>query len=220
MPLRSVGSQFPGSRAGMLLAVECGVKSPVIEERTVLSDADRQRITAILQNEEGSTVGDELLPLVYNELRRLASSKMVNLPPGQTLQPTELVHEAYLKLFGEADLSFENRGHFFGAAANAMRQILVNRAKRKKTEFSQAMRNRLELDDVPTVEPSTGLLLALDKSLKKLEMLDARLGKVVMLRCFAGLTIQDTANSLDVSPSTVKRDWEFARTWLQRDMSK
>ena len=187
-----------------------------------MSDTDQQRITAILQDPQvGNDLPEQLLPLVYNELRRLARAKMAQAPPGQTLQPTALVHEAYMKLFGNVEVRWESRGHFFGAAANAMRQILVNRAKRKQTEKHGGKLQRTDFnEDLLAVEPPAEKLLAIDESLQNLEKMDARLGKVVMLRYFAGLTISDIAKALDMSATTVKRDWEFARTWLQREMSK
>ncbi len=141
--------------------------------------------------------------------------------PGQTLQATALVHEAYIRLVGDADVCWKSRGHFFAAAARSMRQILINRAIRKKTEKHGGNLRRQELNDaVLAVEPPPERLLALDEALKKLEVLDERKGRIVMLRYFAGLTIEDTAKSLQLSTATVKRDWQFARTWLHREMSK
>ncbi len=174
----------------------------------------------LLQNaESNSGVSDQLLPLVYGELRRLAAAQMAREAPGQTLQPTALVHEAYLRLVGDVDVRWENRGHFFAAAARSMRQILVNRARRKQADKHGGGRQRLELGDkFFASEPPPERLLALDEALKRLEEIDARKGKIVMLRYFSGLNIEETAQSLNLSPATVKRDWQFARTWLHREM--
>ncbi len=184
-------------------------------------ERDAERITIILQKaEQSDNVSDKLLPLVYDQLRRLAAQQMSNESPGQTLQPTALVHEAYLRLVG-ADTSWENRGHFFGAAARSMRQILVNRANRKKAVKHGGEHQREDFkDDVFLVEPPPERLLALDEALTKLEAIDERKARIVMLRFFAGLSIEETSKSIGISVATVKRDWEFARTWLHREMSR
>ncbi len=186
-----------------------------------MSESVRSQITLLLQNaqtSEGTT--DELLPLVYEELRELAVAQMMEEKPGHTLQPTALVHEAYLRLVGDNELGWDCRGHFFAAAARSMRQILINRAKQKKTEKhgGQFIRNHLD-EALIAEEPPPERLLALDLALERLEQLDARKGKIVMLRYFAGLSIEEAAKALDLSPATVKREWHFARTWLHREMS-
>ncbi len=185
-------------------------------------DSDARKVTLILQNaDQAVDVSDELLPLVYDQLRRLAAKQMSNEIPGQTLQPTALVHEAYLQLIGGTDIRWENRGHFFAAAARAMRQILINRAKRKKTGKHGGDHQRQAFqDDVLLVEPPAERLLALDEALKRLEEIDQRPAQIVMLRFFAGLSIEETAKSLGLSAATVSRDWEFARTWLHREMNR
>jgi RNA polymerase sigma factor (TIGR02999 family) len=159
---------------------------------------------------------DELLPLVYEELRRLADRFLAAEKRGATLQPTALVHEAYLRLVGSDGAGWENRAHFFGAAARAIRRILVDRAR------ARGGGNRpLRLDtDAPLAEPGPSLdLLALDEALAKLASIDAHKARVVELRFFGGLSVDETAAALGVSASTVDRDWAFARSWLHRAMS-
>lgn len=176
-------------------------------------------VTRILQDEAGEIASDKLLPIVYEELRRLAAAQMARETPGDTLQPTALVHEAYLRLVGDEDVRWENRGHFFASAARSMRQILINRAIKKKTEKHGGKAVRRDLDDAFIAEePPPERMIALDEALQRLERIDERKGKIVMLRYFAGLSVEETAKSLDLSPATVKREWQFARTWLYREM--
>lgn len=163
----------------------------------------------------------ELLPLVYDELRKLARSNMKRESEGQTLQPTALVHEAYMRLVGDGDLKWDNRGHFFGAAARAMRRILVERARSRGRIKRGGDRKRVELvDEVMAVEPESTDLLALDGALERLEKYDSRKCEVVMLRYFAGLSIEETAAGMGLSPATVKNEWAFARAWLHRELKK
>ncbi len=185
-----------------------------------MAETDRARVTAILRKaEDGKNISDELLPLVYNELRRRAAGLMANETPGNTLQPTALVHEAYIRLVGDPDLSWESRAHFFASAARSMRQILINRAVRKKAEKHGGGRKRHELDEAHFVTEATSeRLIAMDQALKRLAEIDERKERIVMLRYFAGLTIDETAKALDISPRTVTREWRFAITWLKREM--
>lgn len=163
---------------------------------------------------------DDLLPLVYEQLRRLARSHLAREAPGQTLQPTALVHEAYLKLVGGANMEWADRGHFFAAAALAMRRILVDRARERKRLKRGGGRGHGQLhEDAVAAEEGTTDLLALDDALKKLEATDRRRYDVVMLRYFAGLTIEETAAALKIAPATVKADWALARVQLYREMS-
>jgi RNA polymerase sigma factor (TIGR02999 family) len=161
----------------------------------------------------------ELLALVYSELRRLARARMASTPPGNTLQPTALVHEAYVRLMGKDDPKLgRSRGQFFATAAQAMRDILVEQARRKKRQKRGGGRKRLDLDladlaGVPLQSPAEDVL-ALDEALQKLEQDEPRLVEVVKLRFFAGLTVAETAAALGVSVPTVERDWRFARTLL------
>jgi len=166
---------------------------------------------------------EALLPIVYDELRRLASSRMAALAPGQTLQPTALVHEAYLKLVGRQDPGWNGRGHFFGAAARAMREILVDRARRRSREKRGGGHRRVSLSDTLLLAADfDGLadeLLDLDGALQRLEIEHPRHAEVVLLRYFAGLGNEDAAAALGVSARTVERDWRFARAWLHRELS-
>jgi len=182
------------------------------------------QVTRILQaaSAGASNVAAELLPLVYEELRRLARHQMAGGPAAQTLQPTALVHEAYLRLVGAEDLQWDNRGHFFAVAARAMRQILVDRARRRGALKRGSGWARVNLSHV---EPAWGemppeRMLALDAALERLDRLDNQKARIVMLRYFTGLTIEDTARSLGISPATVKRGWRFAKAWLYREMTR
>ncbi|HYE62373.1 MAG TPA: sigma-70 family RNA polymerase sigma factor [Phycisphaerales bacterium] len=167
-----------------------------------------------------SRASAELLPLVYEELRKLARSYMARESAAQTLQPTALVHEAYIRLLGGQDLGWDSRGHFFGAAAMAMRRILVERARARGRIKRGGDRARVELGDEPMREEPTGTdLLALDEALDKLQRYDPRKCEVVMLRYFAGLGVDETAAAMGLSSATVRNEWTFARAWLLRTMS-
>ena len=165
----------------------------------------------------------ELLPLVYAELRRLAVARMAQLPPGQTLQPTALVHEAFLDLVGDADPGWSGKAHFFGAAAQAMREILVDQARRKSRRKRGGDRNREAFrDDIGAMtefEMPTADMLALDAAMDGLKAEHPRPAEVVMLRYFAGLTMQQIAEVLGTSARTIERDWRFARAWLREELS-
>ena len=169
-----------------------------------------------------SKAADRLLPLVYAELRRLAESRLRAAAPGNTLQPTALVHEAYLRLVGEGDPGWDGRHHFFGAAAQAMRDILVEQARRKGRQKRGAGRGKVTLDAerLPAVaeEERFDEVLAVDEALCALEKEDARAARVVTLRYFGGLSDAETAAVLGVSESTVTREWRFARAWLTRTL--
>jgi RNA polymerase sigma factor (TIGR02999 family) len=180
----------------------------------------QETITRLLQDIEQGGSSSELLPVVYDELRRLAASQLARESPGNTLQPTALVHEAYLRLVSDIDLKWESRGHFFAAAARSMRQILINRALRKKAAKHGGELKKLEFSDpLAFDEPPPDRLLALDEALERLEAKDERKGKIVLLRYFAGLSIEETAKAIGASPATVKREWQFARAWLYREMN-
>jgi RNA polymerase sigma factor (TIGR02999 family) len=163
----------------------------------------------------------ELLPLVYDELRRLAAARLAAEPSGNTLQPTALVHEAYLRLVGPADeVRWENRGHFFAAAAEAMRRILVDAARRKRTEKHGGRHHRVDLPDLPAkLEVVDEQLLALDAALTRLAAEDPVAARVVELRHFAGLSIEDAATALGLSRATAYRHWTYARAWLRDAVS-
>jgi RNA polymerase sigma factor (TIGR02999 family) len=159
---------------------------------------------------------EKLLPLVYDELRRLAVEKMAHEKPGQTLQATALVHEAYLRLVGgDADRPWDGRGHFFAAAAEAMRRILVEKARRKRRLRHGGGRTRFNLEDVETCAPGRPeQLLALDEALDRLAAEEPTVAEVVKLRYFAGLTLEQAAQTLNLSLRTVNRHWAYAKAWL------
>jgi RNA polymerase sigma factor (TIGR02999 family) len=165
---------------------------------------------------------DELLPLVYEELRLLAAQKLSHEPPGQTLQATALVHEAYLRLVGDAPQSWENRGHFFAAAAEAMRRILIEHARQRKTRKRGGDLERADLSELILSDEGGRALdeiMALDEALQKLEKKDKLKGDLVKLRFYAGLTIEQSAKSLGISLTTAKTHWAYARAWLLREVS-
>jgi RNA polymerase sigma factor (TIGR02999 family) len=162
----------------------------------------------------------ELLPILYNELRNLARSLIAQYPPGQTLQPTALVHEAYLHLSKDLDSGWNSRGHFFGAAAQAMRRILVDQARLKATIKRGGDQQRVELNE-EALPFDVGLvdILALDRALDDLKSVDERKVNVVLLRFLTGLSIPETAQALEISETTVERDWRFARAFLYQRMT-
>lgn len=165
---------------------------------------------------------EQLLPLVYDELRRLAAEKMAQEKPGQTLQPTALVHEAYLRLVDtDKAQHWHGRGHFFAAAAEAMRRILVEQARRKGRLKRGGDWHRDPLDEEAIAAPAPDPpLLEMDAALTELEAKNPRQAQVVKLRYFAGLTVEETAALLGVSTSTIDRDWTYARAWLFREMTR
>lgn len=179
-------------------------------------------VTRILsQIEPGDpSAADELLPLVYEELRKLAAAKLAQEKPGQTLQATALVHEAYVRLVGAADAErWDHRGHFFAAAATAMRRILIERARRKQRKIHGGGRQRQEFNPEQIVVPAPDDdLLALDAALAKLGEQDPVKSRLVELRFFAGLTGDQAALILGISPKTADRYWVYARAWLRREM--
>ena len=173
-------------------------------------------LTRLLDAADGDPrAAAEILPLVYDELRRLAARKLAGEKPGQTLQPTALVHEAYLRLVGGGEpRSYRNRGHFFAAAAAAMRRILVDAARRKLTRKRGGGLDRHTLDGVAAPEPDEEML-ALDEALARLAAADPVKARLVELRYFAGLTGEQAAEALGISPTTADRYWSYARAWLQ-----
>jgi RNA polymerase sigma factor (TIGR02999 family) len=163
---------------------------------------------------------DQLLPLVYDELRRLAAQRLAQEKPGQTLQATALVHEAYLRLVGSGpDQPWNSRGHFFAAAAEAMRRILVDSARRKQAVRHGGDRQRLELDVVEPAAPAlSDDLVALDEALERFAAKDRQKAELVKLRHFAGLTLEESAQALGISPATAHRWWNYARAWLHQEI--
>jgi RNA polymerase sigma factor (TIGR02999 family) len=170
-------------------------------------------LTAIEQGDPHAA--ELLLPLVYDELRKLAAQRLAQENPGQTLQATALVHEAYLRLVG--DQPFDNRGHFFAAAATAMRRVLIDRARHKQTRKAGGGGRRLDLDDLEPAlaEGNEDRLLDLDEALRQLEVEEPRKAELVKLRFFAGLTAEQAAAVLGISTSTAEKDWAYARSWLR-----
>jgi RNA polymerase sigma factor (TIGR02999 family) len=179
-------------------------------------------VTRILQAiDHGDTqAADELLPLVYEELRKLAAHKMSHEAAGQTLQPTALVHEAWLRLAGgDAQAQFANRAHFFAAAAEAMRRILIDNARRKRAARHGGGLKRVETDEIDLAAPADDdELLAIHEALEKFALRDAPKAELVKLRYFAGLKIEEAAKVLGVSEPTAKRHWAYARAWLFREI--
>lgn len=171
-----------------------------------------------MQPQEAQTT-EQLLPLVYAELRRLAAHKMASENPNQTLQPTALVHEAWLKLGGEQSRQWSNRNHFFAAAAEAMRRILTDNAKRKLRIRHGGGQQRVELDDCATAADSEAdHILAVSEALEKFVQLDPQRAELVKLRYFVGLTFEQAAEVLGISEPTAKRYWAFARAWLYEEI--
>jgi RNA polymerase sigma factor (TIGR02999 family) len=161
----------------------------------------------------------QLLPLVYDELRKLAACRMANEAPGQTLQPTALVHEAWLRLGGAHDQAWDSRAHFFGAAAEAMRRILIENARRKRALRHDAGRAQLDLQALEIASPAPDdQMLAIDEALNKLAALDKEKAELVKLRFFVGMTIEEAATVLGISEATAKRWWIYARAWLYAEV--
>lgn len=182
-------------------------------------------VTRILVAIEGGDVRavDELFPLVYQELRQLAYQRLSKELPGQTLQATALVHEAYLRLVGAENQSWSGRHHFFAAAAEAMRRILVENARRKKTLKQGGGRKRIDFNEAVLSEDndtSSDDLIALDEALKKLSNTDKVSADLIKLRFFAGLTMEQAANILGIPRRTADRNWAYARAWLYKEVSK
>ena len=166
-----------------------------------------------------SKAAAELLELVYDELRHLASAKMAQQAPGQTLQPTALVHEAYLRLIDQTQVTWQNRAHFFGVAAQMMRRILVDHARTKQRDKRGGPARKLSLDEVMDVSKGRSAdLVALDEALESLTEIDPRKSRVVELRFFGGLSVEETSEVLNVSPQTVIRDWKLAKAWLYQEI--
>jgi RNA polymerase sigma factor (TIGR02999 family) len=179
---------------------------------------DVTHILSAIEDGDPQAAG-KLLPLVYDELRKLAAQRLAREKPGQTLQATALVHDAYLRLVRKEDPGWDSRGHFFAAAAEAMRRILVENARRKAAIKAGAGRERVELDEAELAIGGPRLdLLALDEALSALEAKDKRKAELIKLRFFAGLSVEQAAQSLGISTSTADNDWAYARGWLRLAM--
>jgi len=162
---------------------------------------------------------DRLTPLVYEELRHQATRYLRRERPGHTLQTTALIHEAYLRLIDAKDVNWQSRAHFFAIAANLMRRVLVEHARRRDSDKRGGSQVRVQLDEALAVADETDVdLLAIDEALNRLTTIDPQQARVVELRFFSGLTVEETAAALGVSPKTVKRDWSVARAWLRREI--
>ena len=171
-----------------------------------------QILDAIRRGE--AKAAEDLLPLVYAELRRLATAKMALESPGQTLQPTALVHEVWLRLAGKDNRTWNDRTHFFAAAAEAMRRILVDNARRKLTQRHGGGQQRVELDNIGAHVPDDAQLLVVNEALEKFAAKDKQKAELVKLRYFVGMTIEEAAEVLGISEGTAKRHWAYARAWL------
>lgn len=195
--------------------------SPVPDSRdqppvTATSHDVTRLLLDLQEGKEGA--GDQLVPLVYAELHALAVHYMRGERDGHTLQPTVLVHDAFMRLVGQRNVTWQNRSHFFGIAAQAMRRILVDHARRVRAGKREGG-ERVTLDESVAESPQRSIdLIALDEALERLAALDPRHARVVELRYFSGLDIEQTAMALGVSPATVKRDWTFARAFLQQEL--
>lgn len=182
-----------------------------------------EEITQLLLawNQGDQTARDALLPLIYDELRRQARGYLRRERPDHTLQPTALVHEAYLRLIEPQQMNWQNRAHFFGIAARLMRQILINHAESRRAAKRGGDTERISLGDVAQLADTQAVdLLELHEALRQLEQIDPPQGQIVELRYFSGLTIEEVAAVMNLSPATVKREWSTARAWLRRALSR
>ncbi len=180
------------------------------------------KVTELLLELSGGNraVVDELIPFLYRELKRIAAAQLRNERPGHTLQVTALVHEAYLKLVDQSQVHWQNRAHFFGVAAQVMRRILLDYAKGRARGKRGGDLRRTSFDEALTVSYDRAYeLVEIDEALQRLEALDQRQAKVVEMRFFGGLSVEETAEALGVSEPTVKREWAMARAWLHREIS-
>jgi RNA polymerase sigma factor (TIGR02999 family) len=177
-----------------------------------------QLLTQIVGGDRAAS--DQLLPLVYDELRALARASLANERAGQTLQPTALVHEAYLRLVGDGNVTWDSRAHFFGAAAIAIRRILVDRARQRASLKRGGDRERVEFrEDTLAHEPEADTMLAVDEVLERLAAYDPRKAQIVMLRTFAGLSLEQTAAAMNTTLHDIRSEWTYARAWMHRELA-
>ena len=190
------------------------------------ADADRAtsragEVTALLTQlgSRGPAAIDRLMSILYDELRRIASRQLRGERPDHTLETTALVHEAYVKLVGLDRISWQNRAHFLAVASQAMRRVLVNHAVSRRAQKRGGARSKVPLEDIaPGQAQPVETLMALDTALHRLEQIDPRLSRVVECRYFGGMSVEEAAEALRVSPATIKRDWSVARAWLNREL--
>ena len=196
-----------------------GVRPLFSAFRPPMSPSSSDGTTLLEEARSGEPVLDDLMPLIYDELRRLARTQRRRLGPHKLLNTTALVHEAYLKLAGRENTIWEDRRHFFRIAARIMRDILVDHARRQRAAKRGGTAPHVALDDLPPLpDLKVDDVLGIDESLDRLDAVEPRQARVVELRYFVGLTIEEAAEVLDVSPATVKRDWTSARAWLYREL--
>lgn len=204
------------------LLIESKANPPENSARVIMLNFGDKDVTKLLDawSEGDGEALQELMPLVYDELHRMAKRYMNSQPSGHTLQTTALIHEAYLKLADNREKQWQNRAHFFAVAASAMRHILVDHARVRQSEKRGGGAQKISLEDAPMVSiERASEIVALDDALKNLEKEDERKGRVVELRYFGGLSVEETSEVLKISPETVTRDWRFAKTWLLRELS-
>jgi len=193
------------------------VEPPIVVQFCSMSDVTQ--ILSAIESGDREAV-DRLLPVVYRELHSIAQRQMVFERPGHSLQATALVHEAYMKLIGNEEIRWSGKAHFFAAAAESMRRILVDSARKRGRQKRGGANKRLALDLAEIVmDEQSDEILALDEALVLLEKQDERMARIVKLRFFTGLTVEDTANAMEISERTVKREWALARAWLFRALS-
>ena len=193
--------------------------APVIWDWSIIVSDITLILNAVQQGD--SKAAEELLPLLYDELRKLAAQKMAHEPPGQTLQPTALVHEAWLRLVGAKDRGFQNRAHFFSAAAEAMRRILVENARRKQRLKHGGGQRRMDLTQIDVaIASDDDTVLAVSEAMDKLAAHDPKGAELIRLRFFAGLTNAEAGEMLGLPERTAKRTWAYARAWLHEELKK
>jgi len=196
------------------MVVGCGKAAAQVS----MSKSDAQKPGQPVSDDSGA---NQLVAVVYDELHRLARKRMASEPPGHTLQATALVHEAYLRLLRQSEARWEHRGQFYVAAAEAMHRILIERARRKRARKHGGGLQRITLGDMAVLSDDDSTdMAAVDDALERLKRRDPRKHAVVMLRFFAGLTVEEAAESLGMSPATVKNDWNYAKAWLHRELSR
>ena len=194
----------------------------VIESATFMPTTSPQEVTQLLADwgKGDRSALDKLFPLVHSELRRIAQRQMSGERPGHTLQATALVNEAYLKLAGQQGFDWQNRAHFFAVCATVMRHILIDHARAHARDKRGGSAIQVSLNEGLVVEDQAAHLIALDDALRRLESLDPQKGKIVELRYFGGLSIEEAAEVMNVSPRTVRREWQRAKAWLYRMMTE